>query len=89
MLFLVRLEDAKPQEVMGRRRRQSLCDEDGRPLFTFKVIRSLLPHCYRNVEYDNWRDAQLRKGSLSFRTNLSLSNVGRPASLNIEMTSYD
>ena len=35
---------------------------DDRPMFSFKVIKALSPRDYRNIEYDNWRDAQNRRG---------------------------
>ena len=55
---------------VGDRDRAEWDVTDDRPMFSFKVIKALSPRDYRNIEYDNWRDAQNRRGEAikEFRT---------------------
>ena len=49
-------------DSVGDRGRADWDVTDDRPMFSFKVIKALSPRDYRNIEYDNWRDAQNRRG---------------------------
>ena len=54
--------DRDVTDSVGDRGRADWDVTDDRPMFSFKVIKALSPRDYRNIEYDNWRDAQNRRG---------------------------